>query len=80
MTGRNLSDEEIHEPAEEESSSDHDEKQGDEILDLFPLFVPSNEGQNQSDECGIENHGKNMTLEYHFFFPDATSKASRATR
>jgi hypothetical protein len=68
-----LAGEKIHEPAEGDGAQDHDEKEGDPVPDLGFCLIAANEGQDDTDQKGIEDHGQKVALENHFFFPRAMS-------
>lgn len=73
MRGLSSEDEQIHEPAKEESAQDHEQEEGEAILDLVFSFLPSDKRQNDADKKGIDDQGEKMALQNHFFFPAAIS-------
>ena len=72
--------EKVHQPAEEDGSGHHYQKQNDAVFDLILAFLPADHCQHRADKKGVYYHGKEMTSEYHDFFPKAISRASRAIR
>jgi hypothetical protein len=57
-----LGDEKIHEPPEQKSPGDHDEKKRNEVADLRFSLSSADESQNDADENGIEDHGDKMAF------------------
>jgi hypothetical protein len=77
---RRLESEKIHEPAEEKSSHNHDEEKKKRVFYLAFSVIPSDKREHDADKDCIKNHGEKMAFPDHFFFPEAISKASSATR
>ncbi len=72
--------EEEHEPAECDGADDHDKEKGQAVADPVFCLRAADEGQDQGDEEGIDDHGQEVAFEDHDFFPAAMSYASRATK
>jgi len=53
---------EIHKPAKNESSYDHQEKERKSVLYLASSFRSSDEGQDDADKSSIKNHGEKMAF------------------
>jgi hypothetical protein len=53
---------EIHKPAKNKSSYDHQEKERKSVLYLASSFRSSDEGQDDADKSSIKNHGEKMAF------------------
>ena len=72
--------EEIHEPAKEQASHNHDQEEEECVFDLAFSVLSSEESEHDADKDCVYYHGEEMAFPDHFFFPEAMSKASSATR
>jgi hypothetical protein len=78
--GRGSEGEEIHQPAEKDGPADHDQEEKEPIPGPGLLVVAPEEGEDDGDEEGLQDHRQEMAAEDHDFFPAAMSQASRQMR
>ena len=66
-------DKEVHEPAENQGSDDHDRKERNPIANPGFFFGPPDKRQNGRHKSRVDDHGQEQASKHYFFFPAAIS-------